>query len=89
MDRRIVTVPELGLIALTRGLLGAGIGLLVADRLSDEQRRAVGWTLVGVGALTTVPLAALVLRSKERLHHHPMSSAPIGSEAADLVSPVI
>ncbi|BAL27339.1 hypothetical protein AZKH_p0456 (plasmid) [Azoarcus sp. KH32C] len=39
-------LPTLGLIAGTRGMLGAGIGLLLADRLSAEQRRAVGWTLL-------------------------------------------
>jgi len=50
-------VPELALIAGTRGMLGAGIGLLLADRLPEAQRKAVGWTLLLVGALTTVPLA--------------------------------
>ena len=89
MNRRVVTIPELGLIALTRALFGAGIGLLLADRLSDVQRRAVGWTLVGVGALTTAPLAAIVLRSKDRAHDRAMSFAPLGSETADLISPAI
>jgi hypothetical protein len=42
-------------------VLGAGIGLLLADRLSEDQRRAVGWTLLLIGALTTVPLAFEVL----------------------------
>ncbi|HWB09240.1 MAG TPA: hypothetical protein VG826_08450 [Pirellulales bacterium] len=56
-----VTLPELGLIAGTRGALGAGIGLLLADRLSDEQRKAVGWTLLAVGAISTIPLALEVL----------------------------
>jgi hypothetical protein len=52
-----ITVPELALIAGTRAALGAGLGLLLADRLSEEQRRAIGWTLFLVGALSTVPLA--------------------------------
>ena len=56
-----VTLPELALIAGTRGMLGAGIGLLLADRLPAAQRKAVGWTLLLVGALTTVPLAFEVL----------------------------
>lgn len=51
-----LSFPELGLIAGTRAILGAGVGLLLADRMSPEQRRAVGWSLVTVGALTTVPL---------------------------------
>jgi hypothetical protein len=53
-------LPELGLVAGTRGLLGAGIGLLLADKLSDDRRRGIGWTLVAVGVLTTIPLAMMV-----------------------------
>jgi len=68
MIRRSITLPELGLIAGTRVALGAGIGLLVADRLNDDQRRAVGLTLLAVGALTTIPLAAHVLRGEEESH---------------------
>src|SRR5437773_10726329 len=52
-------LPELGLVAGTRGLLGAGLGLLLSDKLSDDRRRTVGWTLVAIGALTTIPLAVL------------------------------
>ena len=52
-----ITLPELVLVAGTRAALGAGLGLLLADRLSQEQRRAIGWTLFLVGALSTVPLA--------------------------------
>lgn len=52
-----ITLPELMLVAGTRVALGAGLGLLLADRLSADQRRAVGWALFLVGALSTVPLA--------------------------------
>jgi hypothetical protein len=52
-----ITLPELVLVAGTRAALGAGLGLLLADRLPADQRRAVGWTLFLVGALSTVPLA--------------------------------
>jgi hypothetical protein len=51
-----ISIPELGLVAGTRAMLGAGIGLLLADRLTDEQRRAIGWTLLFVGVLSTIPL---------------------------------
>jgi hypothetical protein len=61
MRARKVTLPELALIGGTRAALGAGVALLLADRLSDEQRRAVGWTLLAVGVLTTIPLAAEVV----------------------------
>ncbi len=65
MIRRTLTLPELGLIAGTRAMAGVGIGLLLADRLNPDQRRAVGWTLLAVGALTTIPLAANVLLGHE------------------------
>jgi len=61
MKERILTIPELILIAGTRVALGIGIGLLIADKLTDNERRAAGWALVGVGALTTVPLVLDVL----------------------------
>ena len=56
-----VTLPELALLVGTRAALGAGIGLLLAGCLPEKQRTAVGWTLVMVGAVTTVPLGFEVL----------------------------
>lgn len=56
-----LTFAELGLLAGTRTALGAGLGLLLADHLSVEQRRAVGWTLVAIGVVSTIPLATEVL----------------------------
>jgi hypothetical protein len=64
MIKTELTFPQLGLVAGTRGLLGAGVGLLLADRLSAEQRRAVGWTLVAIGALSSIPLAMEVLGNR-------------------------
>ena len=61
MKTHEMTLPELALIAGTRGMLGAGIGLLVAGKLNKDQRRAAGWALVAVGAATTVPLLMNVL----------------------------
>jgi uncharacterized membrane protein YfcA len=63
MKTHALKIPEIGLIALTRAMLGAGVGLLLADRISPEQRRAIGWTLVAVGALTTIPLGMEILGS--------------------------
>jgi uncharacterized membrane protein YfcA len=62
-----LTLPELGLVAGTRGMLGAGLGLLLADRLPPDQRRAIGWTLLLIGILTTVPLAFDVLGKSRML----------------------
>jgi hypothetical protein len=55
-NEKRLNLSDIILIAMTRGMLGAGIGLLAAGRLRDDQRRAVGRTLVLVGAVTTIPL---------------------------------
>ena len=59
-----VTLPLVGLIAGTRAFAGAGLALLLADKFLPDQRRAIGWTLLAVGILTTPPLAALVLSQR-------------------------
>ena len=56
-----ITFPELGLVAMTRAFLGAGVALVIADRMDTHQRKAVGWTLTAVGALTTIPLVIEIL----------------------------
>jgi hypothetical protein len=60
-----VTLPELVLIGATRGMLGAGIGLLAAGRISDDHRRLVGRMLLAIGALSTIPLAFQVLGRRQ------------------------
>ena len=54
-------VPLLGAVAATRGMLGMGVGLLLAESLSSRRRTALGWSLVAVGVLSTLPLAAHVI----------------------------
>ena len=54
-------LPLFGAVVGTRAMLGAGIGLLVALALPDAQRRAIGWTLVAIGALSTIPLGVSVV----------------------------
>lgn len=63
-----LTFSELGLVAGTRGILGAGIALLLADRLSLDQRKAVGWTLFLTGVLISFPLGFHVLCKREENH---------------------
>lgn len=55
-------LPEIGMIALTRGALGVGIGLLLSNSLDKQERQSAGLALVAVGVLTTIPLL-LRLRS--------------------------
>jgi hypothetical protein len=57
-----VPLPLVALIAVTRGMLGAGIGLLLAERLSPARRARVGRILMAVGAASTVPIALAVFR---------------------------
>jgi len=66
MTTLALKMPTLGFVVVTRALLGVGIGLLVADRLPPDRRRTVGLTLVGIGAVTTVPAIAAVLGSRQR-----------------------
>jgi hypothetical protein len=61
MKERVVTLPELAVIAATRGMLGAGIALLTADRLNSAQRRRMGLMLTAVGIASTIPLARRVI----------------------------
>ena len=56
-----VTVPELMFVAATRGMAGAGLGLLASNYMTSETRRHVGWTLLGIGLLTTAPILATVV----------------------------
>jgi hypothetical protein len=63
MQRRSLSIPEIAIIAGTRGALGAGLGLLLSGYMSREQRRAVGWSLLGVGLLSTIPIAVQLFAS--------------------------
>lgn len=60
-----LTIPQVALIGGTRGMIGAGVALLLADKLDRKQRRAVGWTLFLIGAISTVPLALMMLNRRE------------------------
>jgi len=56
----ILTPPLLGFVVGTRAALAFGLGLLLADRIPESRRRAVGLTLVAIGAATTIPAAMAV-----------------------------
>jgi hypothetical protein len=62
MQERGLTIPEIMLIGGTRVALGVGVGLLVAEKLSDDKRKGAGWALLAVGALTTVPIVINILK---------------------------
>ena len=60
-----LTLSEIALIGGTRGVLGAGLGLLLANRINEDQRRAVGWAMFLIGAISTIPLVMNVLYKKQ------------------------
>ena len=52
--------------------LGAGIGLLISDRLKKDQRNGAGWALLGVGVLSTIPILIGIL-AKRPVAERPMA----------------
>ena len=65
MKKAELTLPEIGLIAGTRVMAGAGIALLLADKLSEDKRKMLGWTLFLIGAISTIPLAIDVFSKRK------------------------
>ena len=61
MTQRVLTIPEIGLIAVTRVVLGVGLGLLLADKLSRKARKRAGRALLAVGVMSTIPIIANVM----------------------------
>jgi hypothetical protein len=50
-------LPEVALVFGTRAALGIGAGLLIANCMSEEQRTAVGRTLLLIGGAASAALA--------------------------------
>jgi hypothetical protein len=50
-------LPEIGLLAMTRAALGAGVALLISSHLDERQRKAAGVALLLIGVITTFPFA--------------------------------
>jgi hypothetical protein len=75
MLERKLTVAELILIAGTRVALGIGIGLLLASRISNDQRKAAGLSLALVGSLTTIPIAMGVIGKRSEVSEGIRSAA--------------
>jgi hypothetical protein len=61
-EKRFVRIPQIGFIAVTRVAIGAGPGLILADKFNRGQRRRTGWVLLAIGGLTTIPLVINVVR---------------------------
>ena len=66
MRERGLTIPEIMLIGGTRAALGAGLALLLADKISKDERKGAGWALLGIGVVTTIPILINVLSKPRR-----------------------
>lgn len=64
-QQKSIKLSELALIAVTRGVIGLGAGLLLADKFKRKQRKAVGWSLFLTGLASTIPIAIHVFGKKE------------------------
>jgi hypothetical protein len=64
-ESKSVTLPELALIAATRGAIGFGAGLLLADKFEGERRKVLGWSLFLSGLASTVPIAMHIFGKKQ------------------------
>ncbi|HEY1459400.1 MAG TPA: hypothetical protein VGH59_05015 [Casimicrobiaceae bacterium] len=60
-----VALPEMAIVAATRGMAGAGAGLLLSQYLQPETRRTLGWALLAIGALSTIPIAMALFAKRE------------------------
>ena len=64
MKKVLLNLPTFGFVVGTRAMLGAGLGLLLSDRVPAHRRRHIALTLIGIGAATTVPALIAVLRGR-------------------------
>jgi len=60
-----LNIPQIVLIGATRGMIGLGAGLLLAEQFKRDRRKTVGWALLGIGALSTIPIALKVFRRSD------------------------
>ena len=65
MKKAELALPEIMLIAGTRVMAGAGAALLLGDKLKDDKRKMIGWTLFLIGALSTIPLVLDVFSKRK------------------------
>jgi hypothetical protein len=65
-------LPTFGFVVATRAMIGAGVGLLLAEKIPADRRRAAGLILLGIGAASTVPAIFAIRRG---LHRDRIASA--------------
>lgn len=78
MKAATIPIPEIGAIAATRGMLGAGVALLISERIPADKRKRIGWSLALAGALSTIPLLMDIARKS-----HELETAEITDESPE------
>ena len=63
LNVKSLSLPEIAIFAATRGVIGLGAGLLLADKFRQPNRKTLGWSLLLSGIASTVPIA-MHLRKK-------------------------
>lgn len=71
-----LTVPELLFVVGTRAMLAGGVALLIASRLSRDQRKFIGATLALIGAVSTIPAAMAVFGKESEPEPEPVAAKP-------------
>jgi hypothetical protein len=66
MREHQIKLPVLAALAVTRGMIGFGMALLVGQRFSTKQRRILGLALVAVGVASTIPLGLTIFRGRKQ-----------------------
>jgi hypothetical protein len=67
MESLILSRPVIGFLVGTRAALGFGIGLLIAERIPESRRRVIAWSLIAIGAATTIPAARVVFGNRHEV----------------------
>jgi hypothetical protein len=68
MKTLVLNVPTFGFVVATRAMIGAGIGILLGDRLPADRRRIVALALIAVGGLSTIPALNAIFRETRQAH---------------------
>ena len=63
IKKKNLSLPMIGLIAGTRGMLSAGAALLFLSEIKKPRRRKLGWALFLTGVLSTIPIGYKVLHA--------------------------
>lgn len=65
LNVKSISAPEIAIFAATRGAIGFGAGLLLADKFRQARRKTLGWSLFLSGLASTIPIAMHLFRKNK------------------------